>query len=231
MITDIQHNLDAIRGRIRQAALRAGRDPLAVRLVAVSKKVEPLLIEQAIAAGQTVFGENYMQEAREKISAVPGAVHWHFIGHLQSKKAKDAALFFDLVHTVDRFKLAQALDKHACLADRVLPVLVQVNVGGEAQKEGVAPEQAEELLLAMQHFTNVKVAGLMTMPPYVSDPEEVRPLFRKLREMAEGFAARGYFGQGQGFELSMGMSGDFEVAVEEGATLVRVGTALFGPRL
>jgi len=231
MITDIQHNLDAIRGRIRQAALRAGRDPLAVRLVAVSKKVEPLLIEQAIAAGQTDFGENYMQEARGKINTVRGAVHWHFIGHLQSKKAKDAALLFDLVHTVDRFKLAQTLDKHACLANRVLPVLVQVNVGGETQKEGVAPEQAEELLLAMQHFTNLKVAGLMTMPPYVSDPEEVRPLFRKLREMAEGFAAKGYFGPGQGFELSMGMSGDFEVAVEEGATLVRVGTALFGPRL
>jgi pyridoxal phosphate enzyme (YggS family) len=226
----IQKNLEKIRERIETAALRAGRDPQSVKLVAVSKKIDSHLIEEAIAAGQTIFGENYMQEAKEKINRLQAAVQWHFIGHIQSKKAKDAAALFDLVHTVDNLKLARALDKHAGLAGRTLSVLVQVNVGGEAQKEGVAPENAEELLVSMGELTNLKVRGLMTMPPFMSNPEDVRPYFRTLRQLAEHFAQKGHFDRRDGFELSMGMSGDFEVAIEEGATLVRVGTALFGPR-
>ncbi|MCK9295279.1 MAG: YggS family pyridoxal phosphate-dependent enzyme [Desulfobulbaceae bacterium] len=227
----IKENLEQIRNRIERAALRAGRDPQSVRLVAVSKKIAPPLIEEAMAWGQTLFGENYMQEAKEKISRLPAAARWHFIGHIQSKKAKDAATLFDLVHTVDRLKLARELDKHAGLAGRILPVLVQINVSGETQKEGVAPAGAEELLVAMGGLANLRVQGLMTMPPLLDDPEDVRPFFRTLRQLAEHFAAKGYFARSDGFELSMGMSGDFEVAIEEGATLVRVGTALFGPRL
>jgi len=227
----IKDNLEQIRNRIERAALRAGRDPQSVRLVAVSKKITPPLIEEAMAWGQTLFGENYMQEAKEKISRLPAAAQWHFIGHIQSKKAKDAATLFDLVHTVDRLKLARELDKHAGLAGRILSVLVQINVSGETQKEGVAAEEAEELLVAMGGLANLRVQGLMTMPPFLDDPEDVRPFFRTLRQLAEHFAAKGYFDRSDGFELSMGMSGDFEVAIEEGATLVRVGTVLFGPRL
>lgn len=230
-MSDIKENLEKIRERIATAALRAGRDPQSVSLVAVSKKIDSRLIEEACACGQTIFGENYMQEAKEKISRLPAAASWHFIGHIQSKKAKDAATLFDLVHTVDRLKLARALDRHAGLAGRTLPVLVQINVGGEAQKEGVTPEHAEELLVSMGELPNLKVKGLMTMPPFMDDPEDVRPFFRTLRQLAEHFAAKGYFDRSKGFDLSMGMSGDFEVAIEEGATLVRVGTALFGPRL
>ncbi|MBU4260759.1 MAG: YggS family pyridoxal phosphate-dependent enzyme [Proteobacteria bacterium] len=227
----IKENLEKIRERIKNAALRAGRDPQSVSLVAVSKKIDSMLIEEAIACGQTLFGENYMQEAKEKISFLQAAAQWHFIGHIQSKKAKDAATLFDLVHTVDRLKLAQALDKHAGLAGRILSVLVQINVSGEAQKEGVAPENAEELLAVMGELPNLKIRGLMTMPPFMDNPEDVRPFFRTLRQLAEHFAAKGYFDRRDGFELSMGMSGDFEVAIEEGATLVRVGTAIFGSRL
>jgi hypothetical protein len=227
----IKENLEKIKARIEAAALRAGRDPQSVRLVAVSKKIAPPLIEEAMAWGQTLFGESYMQEAKEKISRLPAAAQWHFIGHIQSKKARDAATLFDLVHTVDRLKLAQALDKHAGLAGRTLSVLVQINVSGEAQKEGVAPAAAEALLAATGELPNLRLRGLMTMPPFMDNPEDVRPFFRTLRQLAEHFAAKGYFDRHDGFELSMGMSGDFEVAVEEGATLVRVGTAIFGPRL
>jgi len=226
----IQKKLEKIRKRIESAALRAGRDPQSVRLVAVSKKIDSHLIAEACACGQTIFGENYMQEAKEKINRLQAAAQWHFIGHIQSKKAKDAAALFDLVHTVDSLKLARALDKHAGLAGRTLSVLIQINVGGEAQKEGVAPENAEELLVSMGELANLKVRGLMTMPPFLSNPEDVRPYFRILRQLGEHFAQKGYFDRRDGFELSMGMSGDFEVAIEEGATLVRVGTALFGPR-
>ncbi|MBI5558855.1 MAG: YggS family pyridoxal phosphate-dependent enzyme [Deltaproteobacteria bacterium] len=227
---DIKENLKEIRERISKAALRASRDPQSVRLVAVSKKIDLPRIQEAILAGQLIFGENYMQEAREKIKGGGERAQWHFIGHIQSKKAKDAATLFDMVHTVDRLKLARALDQYAGREYRVLPVLVQVNVGEEEQKEGVLPERAEELLQSMLDLPSLRVKGLMTMPPFMANAEEVRPYFRRLREMAEYFAGKGYFGDQEGFELSMGMSGDFEVAVEEGATLVRVGTALFGAR-
>ncbi|MDF1615351.1 YggS family pyridoxal phosphate-dependent enzyme [Desulfurivibrio dismutans] len=246
-MTDIAANLAAVKDRIAVAARKAGRDPATVRLVAVSKRVEAERIVQAVAAGQRLFGENYLQEAQAKISRVndllacgaagdgmeTGAgdgVCWHFIGHLQSNKTKAAATDFAMVETVDRFKLAKALNRHAATAGRVLPVLVQVNVGGEAQKAGVAPEQAAELLRALAELPALRVLGLMTMPPMAEDPEESRPHFARLRQLSEEFAGQDLLGTHGPPVLSMGMSADFEVAVEEGANLVRVGTAIFGPR-
>lgn len=227
----IADNLAFIRKKIAQAALRAGRDPAEVRLVAVSKRVESDRVLEAARAGQHLFGENYLQEAREKIAACSSvSLEWHCIGHLQSNKAKEAARLFTVIHSVDRLKLATALDRHAGEAGKKLTVLVQVNVGGEQQKEGVTPLAARELLQRLKQLPNLAVAGLMTMPPWSPDPEEVRPFFRQLREMARHFAEEGLLCSPGRPELSMGMSGDFEVAVEEGATLVRVGTSLFGAR-
>lgn len=230
-MTTIAENLQNIRARINAAAVRAGRDPESVRLVAVSKRVSLERLLEAVGAGQTLFGENYLQEADLKIKALSPEIDWHFIGHLQSNKAKHAAELFGTVETVDRFKLAVALDKYLAEKGRRLSVLLQVNVGGEVQKAGVLPEGAEELLRRVNELPNLAVRGLMTMPPYFEDAEDVRPYFRQLREMADDFVEQGLLGQHGPLEVSMGMSGDFEVAVEEGATLVRVGTALFGERL
>lgn len=229
-MTNIKENLYHIQEKIHRTCLRSGRDPDTVRLVAVSKKQPVEAIMEAMAAGHTLFGENYVQEAQEKIERIDGA-RWHFIGHVQSNKAKTVAALFDCIHTVDRLKLAKALDKQAGALGKVLTVLVQINVGEERQKSGVLPEKAEQLLTELRAFANLRVRGLMTMPPYKSDPEEVRSYFRTLREMADNFRDKGCFAGPESYELSMGMSGDFEVAIEEGATLVRIGTSLFGPRL
>ena len=226
----IAENLDNIRARIDAAARRAGRDPNLVRLVAVSKRVPLERIQEAVAAGQTLFGENYLQEADLKIKAMGKEIEWRFIGHLQSNKAKLAAGLFDAVDTVDRFKLAAALDRHLAEEGKRLPILLQVNVGQEVQKSGVLPDAAEELLVKINELPNLEVRGLMTMPPYFDDAEKVRPYFRQLRQMADDFTDKGLLGRHGAVEVSMGMSGDFEVAVEEGATLVRVGTSLFGER-
>jgi len=229
-MSDINKNLQRIKQRITSAALRSSRDPEDIRLVAVSKRMSIHFIEDAAQCGHIIFGESYLQEAKEKIEQFQGKVEWHFIGHIQSNKAKAVASLFDLVHTVDRLKLAKALDKHAGQLDRKLSVLLQINVGEEEQKAGVLPEDAEKLIQSMQTLPNLKVCGLMTMPPFKNDPEEVRPYFRALRLIAENFARKGYFASKSQFELSMGMSGDFEIAIEEGATLIRVGTAIFGQR-
>ncbi|MFZ5762055.1 MAG: YggS family pyridoxal phosphate-dependent enzyme [Thermodesulfobacteriota bacterium] len=226
----IRENLAAIRARMAAAATRAGRAPESVTLVAVSKYVPVERIAEAMAAGQELFGENYLQEAEEKIGQLPAALKWHCIGHLQSNKAKAAATLFHMVETVDRIKLARMLDKYAAEAGRLLPVLIQVNVGREAQKAGVLPEEATALLGEMRELAHLEVRGLMTMPPFFDQPEAARPYFRALRELAEALASKGLLGTHGAIELSMGMSGDFEVAIEEGATLVRVGTALFGAR-
>lgn len=226
----IVDNLAHIRERMALAAQRVGRDPERVTLVAVSKHVTPERIAEAVAAGQLLFGENYLQEAQEKIGQLPAALRWHFIGHLQSNKAKLAAELFHMVETVDRIKLARLLNQYAAEAKRVLPVLAQVNVGREPQKAGVLPEEAEQLLREMAALPHLEVRGLMTMPPFFDQPEAARPYFRELRLLAEKLAGKGLLGSRGTIELSMGMSGDFEVAIEEGATLVRVGTALFGAR-
>lgn len=226
----IAEKLECIRQRMAAAARRAGRDSGSVRLVAVSKRVPVDRIAEAVAAGQLLFGENYLQEATEKIGRLDPAINWHFIGHLQSNKTKAAAELFGMVETVDRLKLAKALDKHAAAAGRTLSVLMQVNVGREPRKAGAAPEAAETLLREINALGHLAVKGLMTMPPFFDQPERARPFFRELRLLSEELAGKGLLGAHGPIELSMGMSGDFEVAIEEGATLIRVGTALFGAR-
>ena len=224
----IAQNLALVQERMAVAAARAGRAPEAVRLVAVSKTVEAQRVAQALAAGQTLFGENYVQEAREKIPQLGAGPQWHLIGHLQSNKAKLAVQLFSVVQTVDRFKLAQALDRHAGAEGKRLGVLLQVNVGGEAQKSGCQPGEAPALAQAVAGLSHLELMGLMTMPPFFDQPEKVRPMFAELRRLAVKLAPD--LPPGSMDQLSMGMSGDFEAAIEEGATLVRVGTAIFGDR-
>ena len=230
MMGTIAGNIETIRARIRAAAERAGRDPQSVRLVAVSKRQPLAAIREAMAAGQVMFGENYLQEAEDKVAALGQGVVWHCIGYLQSNKARIAAEIFGCIETIERLKLAKALESRLAELGKTMPVLVQVNVGGEAQKAGVAPKEAGQLCRELQQFPHLRLQGLMTMPPFVDDPEESRGYFRQLRQLGEELAAQGLLGQHGPVELSMGMSGDFEVAIEEGATLVRVGTALFGER-
>jgi len=226
----VAENIEVIRVRIRAAAERAGRDPQSVRLVAVSKHQPLAAIREAMAAGQVMFGENYLQEAADKVAALGEGLVWHCIGHLQSNKARIAAEVFDCIETIDRIKLAKALETRLAELDKTMPVLIQVNVGGESQKAGVAPEEAGLLCRDLQQFPHLRLQGFMTMPPFVENPEESRACFRQLRLLGEELVAQGFLGQHGPMQLSMGMSGDFEVAIEEGATLVRVGTALFGER-
>jgi pyridoxal phosphate enzyme (YggS family) len=223
----IRKNLEEIKWRLADAARRAGRDPAEVRLVAVSKTVDLERLGQAVAAGQTLFGENYVQEAKTKIASLGPGLTWHFIGHLQSNKAKIAVELFDLIHSVDRASLAQALEQAAARRDKTQDILLQVNLAGEASKSGTTPEHAQDLLSEISKMPHLRVMGLMTMPPWFDDPERVRPYFRALRELRDrlrGLPAADLP------ELSMGMTGDFEAAVSEGATLVRIGTAIFGQR-
>jgi hypothetical protein len=222
-------NLASIQERIRKAALRSGRDPAGIRLVAVSKTVAAENIQGAIAAGITILGENYVQEARDKIARVERQVAWHFIGHLQSNKAKYAVELFSMVHSVDRLSLAEALDQEAHKQCKILPVLIQVNISGEESKSGINPQGALQLLERIAGLQHLSVQGLMTMPPWFDDPEDARPYFISLRKLRDELVSKKIPGVSLP-ELSMGMSGDFEVAIEEGATLVRIGTAIFGPR-
>ena len=223
----IAQNLQDVRAAIAAAAQRSRRDPAAVRLVAVSKTVDLERLRAAVDAGQNLFGENYLQEAREKIAVLGKAVSWHLVGSLQSNKARGAVELFDLIHAVDRLKLAQALDAAAARLGKVQDVLIQVNQAGEATKSGVEPEGAPALIQEVARLPHLRILGLMTMPPWFPDPEAARPYFRALRILRDHL--RGLTGLPL-TELSMGMSGDFAVAVEEGATLVRVGTAIFGSR-
>ena len=226
-MSHIARNLEEVRDRIAAAARRAGRDPALVRLLAVSKTVPLEHIQAAVAVGQLLFGENYLQEARPKIAALGPAPSWHFIGHLQSNKAKAAVGLFDVIHGVDSLKLAQALDSAAASMGARQKILIQVNLAGEASKSGAAPETVPGLLRELGRLPHLHLLGLMTLPPWLADPEAVRPYFRALRELRDRLEAD----LRQPLpELSMGMSGDFEVAVAEGATLVRVGTAIFGSR-
>ena len=218
---DIGGNLERVRERLARAAERAGRRPDDVLLIAVSKTVEVERIRAAVAAGITALGENRVQEAKSKIAELGRPAAWHLIGHLQSNKARDAVELFDLIHSLDRLELARELERRAGARGQVVEALLQVNVGGEASKGGVGPDAVGETLDAIGKLPHVRVRGLMTIPPEVERPEDARPWFRRLRELGERHGLR---------ELSMGMSHDFEVAVQEGATMVRVGTAIFGPR-
>ncbi len=228
-MSEIADNLAALRGRIAQAERRAGRPEGSVSLVAVSKTVELERIRQAFEAGQRVFGENRVQEARAKQPEVPPESIWHLVGHLQRNKAKEAARLFGMIHSVDSIELLRELDRHAAGRGRPLEVLIQMNLAEEAAKHGARREDLPEILAAGSDLRHIKVAGLMLIPPYHPDPERSRPLFRELAELARQLG-RGAGARTSLRELSMGMSEDFEVAVEEGATLVRIGRALFGER-
>jgi PLP dependent protein len=224
-VNPIAQNLQEVRAAIAAATHRSRRDPGSVRLVAVSKTVDLEHIRAALAAGQDLFGENYLQEARDKIAILGAQVSWHLVGSLQSNKAREAVALFDLIQAVDRGKLARALDAAAARLGKVQDVLIQVNQAGEATKSGVEPAAAPALLQEVSRLPHLRVLGLMTMPPWFPDPEAARPYFKALRVLRDHL--RGLTGLPL-TELSMGMSGDFAVAVEEGATLVRVGTAIFG---
>lgn len=225
----IAERVAEINGRIQSAAERAGRDPTAVRLVAVSKTRPAADIAEAIQAGQKLFGENYVQELASKLDAVKEAATWHFIGHLQSNKVKYIVGKVSLIHSVDRFSLAEEISHQWSKLGEVCDVLIQVNISGEASKSGTTEEGAIQLVKDCSRLTNIRVIGLMTMPPFFDDPEAARPYFAELRRLSHSIAAELIPGV-EMRELSMGMSGDFEAAIEEGATLVRVGTAIFGER-
>ncbi|MFA5700664.1 MAG: YggS family pyridoxal phosphate-dependent enzyme [Desulfuromonas sp.] len=225
----VAQRLKQIRQRMDAACVRSGRDPAAVELIAVSKKKSASMIDAAARAGQRLFGESYVQEFCEKQAEVYAQVGWHFVGALQSNKVKYLRGKVEMIHGVDRFSLAQELNKQWRKLDASIAVLLQVNLAGEQSKGGVAPDKVHQLAEQIATLPHVRLQGLMTLPPFAADPEEVRPWFRHLRELAERLDALHLPGVSMR-TLSMGMSHDFEVAIEEGATLVRVGTAIFGAR-
>lgn len=229
METDIVSNIMGIRQRMAAAANRCGRNHEDIKLMAVSKTVPPERVHEAIKAGITWFGENYVQEAREKIPVVGQNVSWHMIGHLQTNKVKYVVHLFDWIHSVDRIELAKELDKRAAQNQRTMKVLIEVNVSGEVSKNGIEPSRVLELVRQISVMPNLGVQGLMTMPPFFENPEEARPYFIALRELRDKIASENIPAV-QMKELSMGMTGDFEVAIEEGATIIRVGRAIFGER-
>ncbi|GIV78305.1 MAG: YggS family pyridoxal phosphate enzyme [Litorilinea sp.] len=229
---DIAANLAQVRQRMVAAARRAGRDPAEVTLVAVSKTHPLEAIQAAWAAGQRDFGENRLEELWEKVEAARDAglsdIRWHLIGTIQSRKTRQAVGPFVLIHSVDRVKIARRLSRDALEAGQVLDVLLEVNVSGEETKHGFAPDELLAEAPGMLQLPGIRIRGLMTMAPLVDDPEEARPVFRGLRELRDQLRAR--CPEGDWYHLSMGMTNDFEVAIEEGATLVRVGSAIFGAR-
>ena len=220
-------NLEIVQQRIKAACERAGRKRDSVLLLAVSKTHPPETIRAAADCGQVFFGENKVQEARAKIPLCPGKLRWHFIGHLQSNKCRDAVELFELIQSVDSLPLAREINKRAEQAAKRMPVLLEVNVAGEASKFGYAPEKLLAELKELNALPRLELHGLMTVLPWMSEPERGRPHFRRLRELKE--QAGTVLGAPMP-HLSMGMSDDFEIAIEEGATIVRIGTALFGPR-
>jgi pyridoxal phosphate enzyme (YggS family) len=223
----LAENLQDIQERIRNSAARAGRDPGTITLIAVSKTHPPDAVAEAARLGLTVFGESKVQEAKAKIPLCPGRIRWHMLGHLQSNKCRDAITLFEMVQSVDILELAEELNKKADQASRTLPILLEVNIVGEASKFGYKPEKLLADLNAINNLRRLEIHGLMTIPPWTPVPEKVRPVFAKLRALKE--ECEQLLGAPLP-HLSMGMSGDFEVAIEEGSTMVRIGTALFGER-
>lgn len=231
MQNDLRGNLLAVRHRIESAAKRAGREPDEIKLIAVSKTHPSEVLREAIDSGATVFGENKVQEAESKIPEIGREnAEWHLIGHLQSNKARKAVQLFDVIHTLDSVELAGRLER-ICVEERreSLRVLAQVDLANEATKSGISESDLPELVEFLQTCERLKFEGLMIIPPFFEEVEETRPFFRKLREIRDELLGKNVFSNNKG-ELSMGMSHDFETAIEEGATLVRVGTAIFGER-
>ena len=224
---ELDERLHGIRERISAACELAGRDPAEVMLLPVSKNHSANAVRELTHHGCRVFGESKIQEAKLKISACPGNLEWHLIGHLQSNKCRDAVRFFSMIQSVDRMSIAEEINKHAHNAAKDMPVLLEVNVAGEGSKYGFKPAELLDILEPINDLPRLEIHGLMTLAPWVTEPEKVRPIFQRLRELKEACEQK----LGAPLQhLSMGMSGDFEVAIEEGATLVRIGTALFGPR-
>jgi pyridoxal phosphate enzyme (YggS family) len=224
---DLVANLEVIEKRIMDACARAGRDRSSVRLMAVTKTHPPDLVNEAGRLGLTLLGESKVQEAKNKIPLCSGTLRWHMIGHLQSNKVRDAVQFFEMIQSVDSLALAQEINRRAEAVAKTMPILLEVNAHGEASKFGYKPEQLLAELLEINTLPRLEIHGLMTVPPWSPEPEKVRPVFRELKELKQKCE------QALGAplpELSMGMSGDFEIAIEEGSTLVRIGAALFGKR-
>ncbi len=229
MTIDITSNLNTIHSQIEQACQRCGRDPQQVELIAVSKKKPANLIEQARATGQLLFGENYVQEFCDKQQQLPTDIRWHFIGALQTNKVKYLRGHTALIHSVDRLALAQEINKQWRNIDQIADILIQVNIANESSKAGVTPEDAEELIRTVAELPHVRIKGLMALPPNVEEAEQARVWFRQVRHLAERIDHLAV-PQVNMATLSMGMSHDFEIAIEEGATLIRIGTAIFGAR-
>ena len=224
-LSEIPQRLERVRDEIRDAATRAGRNPSDVRLIAVSKGFPPEAIATALEAGQTEFGENRVQELQSKVDLVPEGIRWHFVGRLQRNKVAKLVRMAEVIHSIDSLQLAEEVSSRA---ERLVEVLVEVNVAGEERKGGVAPGELPDLVEAIAGLPRLQVTGLMTMAPRVADEEEVRPVFRKLADLRRQVAER--YSYPRIHHLSMGMSQDYRVAVEEGSTMVRVGEAIFGPR-
>ncbi|HEY3025046.1 MAG TPA: YggS family pyridoxal phosphate-dependent enzyme [Pyrinomonadaceae bacterium] len=230
-LDDLRQRLQEVRSRIGAAARRSNRSPEEVKLLVVSKSHPADIIRRAIEAGVSDLGENRVQEAEEKITEVGrSSARWHLIGHLQSNKARRAVTLFDVIHSLDSVALAQRLES-MCVEERreKLPVLIQLNLAGEQTKSGIEKEALPELVETVSGCSHLSLIGLMSVPPFFEDTEKVRPLFRQLRELRDQLNLQGVFAGGGG-ELSMGMTHDFQVAIEEGATIVRIGTAIFGER-
>ncbi|HEU4711150.1 MAG TPA: YggS family pyridoxal phosphate-dependent enzyme [Pyrinomonadaceae bacterium] len=222
--------LAQVRAQIDAAAIKCGRSPHEVTLIAISKTHPASLVREAIELGATDIGENRVQEAEQKINEVGRrAARWHLVGHLQANKARRAVQLFDVIHSLDSVELARRLDRLCDKESTDLSVLIQVDLGHEETKSGIDETELPQLIEGLSELKHLRLAGLMTLPPFFDDPEQARPFFRRLRELRDDLAARGAFGDQKG-ELSMGMTNDFEVAIEEGATMVRVGTAIFGNR-
>ena len=226
----IAENLFRVGEKITEAARSAGRKPEEIKLVAVSKRFPATMIEEAVRCGQLNFGENYIQELQEKLGALPPQAKIHFIGHLQSNKAKVAAEHCEMVETVDSLKLAKKLANHLHGSSKRLQILIQVNIGNDPKKAGVHEDQVEELLNDLQDLNHLDIKGLMTMPPLETDQQNSRRYFAGLRELGERMKNKGLFPSKRTVELSMGMSQDYHIAIEEGATIIRIGTAIFGQR-
>jgi len=224
---DLAANIASVQQRIAAACERAGRDPNSVALLAVSKNHPPEMVNEAARLGLALFGENKVQEAKAKIPLCPGRLRWHMLGHLQTNKCRDAVELFEMIQSVDSIHLAEEINKRAEQASKTMPILLEVNAGGEASKFGYRPEQLLADLPRINQFGRLEIHGLMTVPPWGPNPEKVRPIFRQLRELKT--KCEEILGAPLQ-HLSMGMTGDFEVAIEEGATIVRIGTALFGER-
>jgi PLP dependent protein len=228
-MTDVAANYREIVERITQAAIATGRDPRDVKILAAAKGQDIKSIEAAIMAGVLLIGENYVQEASVKKKSLPGHLEWHMIGHLQRNKAKTAVEIFDVIESLDNAELARELDKEGRKRNVRVPALIEINIGGEETKSGIAKDKVAELLRAIGELDHLSIEGLMTIPPFRKNCEETRPYFRDLRQLRDELRSLKLSNVNLR-ELSMGMTHDYLIAVEEGATIVRIGTALFGPR-